>query len=81
MQTLELDMPWQPCQEVASLPEAQLIYSIIKKAWEDSMLQRNTPIRKEARRWFFSKPFEDFCHLAQICPSLIQRYASKHWSV
>ncbi|MBS0289292.1 MAG: hypothetical protein JSS07_04545 [Proteobacteria bacterium] len=81
LETLQLDLPWQPHQGVQALPEAQLIYSLITQAWHDASAKTDCLDRREARRWFFSEPFERFCHLTSVCPHLIQKKVSNHWSI
>jgi hypothetical protein len=80
LEPLQPEFPWRTCLEIDTLPEAQLIYATISQAWDDSTKVSDCPIRKEARRWFFSERFEYFCHLINVFPLQIQKYVSQRWS-
>lgn len=75
----QLDLPWTIHQEINCVPELQLVYAIFDQAWQDSIARIDNAERKEARRWFFSKPFTEFCQLIDISPNVIQRFVSNKW--
>lgn len=75
------DFPWCPCQRVADLPEAHLIYAIILQAWLDASKKIICPIRIEARDWFFSDQFENLCEHVGLPLYVIQDYAKQYWGL
>lgn len=79
METIELDFLRQQSQEIDFVPEAQLILAIMKQAWSDASKRFDCPIKVEARQWFFSNPFENYCDLLNIDASMIQNSVLKYW--
>ncbi|MFO1259073.1 MAG: hypothetical protein U1E78_11780 [Gammaproteobacteria bacterium] len=80
MDLISLDLPCQPRQEILDLPEAQLIYAVIQSAWDDAHKRIDCHARLQAREWFFSTVFEEYCDLLCLSTSVIQSYALQSWS-
>lgn len=81
MYSIKPDFPWFPYLRICDSPEAQLIYAIILTAWEDSNKAFECPDRAEARKWFFSNEFKEYCELVKLPMTVIQEFVTKHWSV
>jgi hypothetical protein len=81
LEPIPLNFPWQPREHIFDLPEAQLIQAIMVSAWRDATKHFSCPIREEARCWFFSAQFEEYCDSIDINPNLIQEKIKPYWSV
>lgn len=79
MEPVPLDLPWDPYLQNTDLPEAKLLFSIILTAWVDANKTFNCPIKVEARDWFFSDMFSEFCDYLNLPESYIQEHLKKHW--
>lgn len=80
MEPILPEFPWNPSQGISALPEAQLIHAIILLAWSDSNKKINCPTRNEARNWFFSDQFMEFCELLDLPVEAIQESLLKSWN-
>jgi hypothetical protein len=79
LEPIQPDFPWQPCQGVVALPEAQLLYAIIQVNWEDSNISTYRPKRTMARRWFFSEQFTEFCEHLNLNITAIRETLFNRW--
>ncbi len=82
IEPIQPDFLWQPCSEVALLPEAQLLFAVIQVNWQDANGPKFRTKRTIARRWFFTEQFAEFCgHLGLNLPlirdSLYNRWRRK----
>lgn len=78
-QTLKLDFPWQPCLEVASLPEAQLWSAVIQVIWEDANGPKFRTKRTISRRWFFTEQFKELSEHLGLNISAIRDTLYNRW--
>lgn len=79
LEPIQLDFPWQPCQGIASLPEAQLLFAAIEVNWQDANGSKFRTKRSIARRWFFTEQFTEFSEHLGLNLSLIRDTLYKRW--
>lgn len=65
MEPIIPEFPWQRYQHGDAMPEAELICAIIHRAFDDS-ISSNIFLRTEARRWFHSHQFKQYCELLNL---------------
>lgn len=82
IEPIQPDFPWQPCSEVALLPDAQLLFAVIQMNWQDANSPKLRTKRTIARRWFFTEQFTEFSehlglNLSAIRDTLYNRWRRK----
>lgn len=80
MEPILPDFHWQPYLRISDLPEAQLIYAIILSAWEDANKRIDCPVRRQARHWFQTNKFKEFCSYLDLPYHAIYQNCTAYWS-
>lgn len=78
LEPIKPQLPWQRCQYGTALPEAELIFAIINQAFEDAY-SYSTVVREEARRWFDSYQFKQYCDLVGLNGLVLRENVIQQW--